>query len=153
CISGSHCAGEGVLWYGKSKGKQANNRKGATDMKRIFGARIALTILALFLSSLQAANGSQAATDHDFRFFVSSTIGLVPGQTGFLKTAILNTGSVPVKFQRWNPTLSTGGFGWDFNHPGLALGFFDFTLFGSDFQHFSKAEGHVDPIVPKGPFG
>jgi hypothetical protein len=123
-------------------------------MKTLLRSMIgSLTVICTLMTLAAATSAGQAATKHDFKFFVSSTVGLVPGQTGFLKAAILNTGSVPAKFKRYDPTNPIGGYGWDFNHPGLALGFFDFTLFGSDFQHFSKAEGHVDPIVPKGPFG
>jgi len=105
-----------------------------------------VAVMCTLMAFAAATSAGQAATKHDFRFFVSSTVGLVPGQTGFLKAAILNTGSVPAKFKRYDPTNPIGGFGWDFNQPGMALGFGGMT-FDPGFQNLSLAEGHVDPIV------
>jgi hypothetical protein len=81
-------------------------------------------------------------TFYDLRFFVSSSVTLVPGVTGFIQGALENTGTLPLTFKPWDSSLSTGGYGWNFNDPGFAIG--NFGVGANPFPFIT--EGHVDSV-------
>ena len=83
----------------------------------------------------------------NLEFFLQTTITLVPGQTGFLQAAILNTGSVPLTFKPYDPTNPIGGFGWNFNDPGMALGDFGRVYSPSPLPNtLGFVSGRVSPV-------
>jgi hypothetical protein len=84
---------------------------------------------------------------YDLKFFVSSSITLVPGQTGFVEAANTNNGNVGAGFTEYDSSNSIGGFGWNFNDLGLAIGFQgqSFSGFPSD-QLFQVEDGKIDPL-------
>src|SRR5471032_2282717 len=47
---------------------------------------------------------------YDLKFYVSSSVTLVPGVTGFIEGALENTGTLPITFKPWDATLSIGGY-------------------------------------------
>jgi hypothetical protein len=107
--------------------------------------------VAVLLISVSAWAGEaprkKTLPKHDVKLFVSPSLEVAPGQTGFIQAAIQNTGSVPIRFKRYDSTNSIGGGGYDFNDPGLAIGTFGLTLDPATGEQV--AWGHTDPIVLK----
>jgi hypothetical protein len=111
---------------------------------------ISLTISAALLlipspslaSPIVVGNGT-----YDLTFSVATSVPVTPGQTAFVPAVITNTGTLPIIFQHWDSTLPIGGFGWNFNSPGFAVGFGGYSFLGPG--DLVLAEGLVDPVIPR----
>src|SRR5688500_15911979 len=86
--------------------------------------RLAFIAFVFVLSNQRAFGSPITVSDgfYDLRFSVESSITLVPGETSYLKGRIDNAGSLPLSFKPYDSSNRIGGYGWDFNDPGFAIG-------------------------------
>ena len=57
------------------------------------------------------------------QLFVPESVNLVIGQAGYFPVTVKNTGTLALAFKDYDPANPVGGYGWNFNDPGLAVGF------------------------------
>src|SRR5687768_751586 len=86
--------------------------------------------LVCLLMSATTADGSpifpgdDPGSFYDLTLSVESSMSLVPGTVGFLNARIFNTGTLPISFKPYDASNPVGGFGWNFDDPGFAIGWF-----------------------------
>ncbi len=139
-------------WYMVLEFKRTQNMIAyPTRYSRVFLLTVLLTWFVALPSGLVSAApiylDATQTTYYNFEFFVTSSLTLVPGQTGFLGAQLVNTGTEAATFKPYDPTNPVGGYGWNFNDPGLAIG-----NGGKGFSGVASTgpvyitSGHVDPV-------
>lgn len=90
----------------------------------------------------------------EVEFGVSRNVTLVSGQTGHIDATIRNIGTLPITFKEYDSSNPIGGFGWDFNDPGFAIGFGGMSYTtppGTDGSQVGFQEGLVNLPQVEGP--
>jgi len=115
-------------------------------------SKILQAITVVFTLSVATASaspiivGGDPSLFYDLALSVQTSLTLIPGQVGFLQANIFNTGSLPIAFKDYDPANPIGGYGYDFNSPGAAIGSFGYQFVPGP-NGLAVTEGHVDPLT------